>query len=422
MILVNKNLSFIQHAQADTSWVGTAKYEIGGRISSLGVSLLLLAESVGRVCLAALAGIAHLISLGYWEKGFVISKEQWGKALEASSMSWNCFLAVLSPKWLQDRLTHGPLSGETRENRLRIGAELIQGKLEKELRCAQRQMLEEEDGENFHYLAGNLGVSGAEQVGGCNVGFCHFIGRRPTMEDEHLATAFDLNVNGRNYPVRLFGIFDGHGGDATAKFLKARLKDMLEQTLIELNQNGLTDEGIWNALKLTFVRLNQEFVGESGSTATVAMTLDGKLWTANVGDSRTILVNGEEIMQLSEDAEPTNPRYRKGIENRGGEVRWNFGMRVNGIIAVARAIGDHILNGAISARPKITMIPFERIRQGSQLVLACDGIYDVASTRQVGGAIKGHWNHSPERKAKNLVFSAHQAQSQDNLSAMVVQF
>ncbi|OGN58689.1 MAG: hypothetical protein A3C42_01330 [Chlamydiae bacterium RIFCSPHIGHO2_02_FULL_45_9] len=52
---------------------------------------------------------------------------------------------------------------------------------------------------------------------------------------------------------------------------------------------------------------------QSGTTATVAMILDGKLWTANVGDSRTILDNG---IQLSEDAKPTDTHYRKGIENQ----------------------------------------------------------------------------------------------------------
>lgn len=427
MILVNQNLSFIQHAQADPSWVGKAKYEIGGRISSLGTALLLLAEAVGRVCLSILAGLAYLISLGYWEKGADLSKEQWGKAQVASSMSWSCFLAVLSPQSLQDRLINGPLGGEVRENRIRIGSELIQRKLEKELRYAQNQMLTEEDGEDFQYLEGNLGVSGAEQVGGYHVGFCHYIGRRSTMEDEHLATAFDLNVNGKVYPVRLFGIFDGHGGPEAAKFLKERLKGKLEQTLLEMNRNGLTDEGIWNALKLTFVRLNQEFRGHgpSGSTATVALVLDGKLWTANAGDSRIVLDNGGEILQLTEDAEPSNPRYKKGIVNRGGDVWWRGGgMRVNGILAVPRAIGDHLLNGAISARPKITMIPLTRVRPGSHLVLACDGVYDVASSRQIGGAVRDHRDQrdqTPERIARNIVNSAYQALSTDNLSGMVVQ-
>ncbi len=420
MILVNENISFIQHAEIDRSWRGKMKCEIGGRITSLGTSLALLAEGISRTALSLLAKLGSLASFGLWKQGAVWTTEHSEKAQAALILSLKCLMGVLSPKSLHDQLIEGPLKGEVRENRLRIGAELIQGKLREELRSAQNQMLREEDGEHFQYLDGNLGNVGSERIGEYEVGFCDYIGRRPTMEDEHLAVSFDLLINKARYPIRLFGIFDGHGGTEAARFLKERLQAKLEKTLIEMNPNGLTDEGIWNALKLTFVQLNKEFSGDSGSTATVCLTLDGKLWTANVGDSRTILSNGGEVLQLSEDAKPADPKYTKGIENRSGVVLWNQGMRVNGNLAVARSLGDHSLNGAISARPKITMIPLETIRPGSDLVMACDGIYDVASSQQIGRAMRDNEAETPETRARKIVFSAFEAQSTDNLSAMVI--
>jgi len=420
MLLVNSNFYFVQRAQVDPTWTGIVKYEIGGRITSLGTALLLLAEAVGRASLAILAGLAYIVTVGGWEKALSYSAMEWKDAKTAGSVSLSFFLSVLSPKSLANHLLNGPLSGLVRENRMQFGAELIQQKLEKEKRLAQNQMLQEIDGENFRYLVGNLGESGAEKVGGCDVGFCHYIGRRPTMEDEHLATTFELQINGKNYPVKLFGIFDGHGGPEASKFLKEHLKDKLHKTLLEMCVDGLSDENIWNALKITLVRLDQEFKGESGSTATMAMVLDGKLWTANVGDSRIILDNRGEIFQLTEDANPTDERYEKGIKNRGGAVYWNMGMRVNGAIAVARAIGDHFVNGALSARPKITMTPLDKIRRGSHLILACDGIYDVASSRQIGFAVRDHAHNPPETLARNIVHSAFEAQSGDNLSAMII--
>ena len=59
---------------------------------------------------------------------------------------------------------------------------------------------------------------------------------------------------------------------------------------------GLSDQGIWNGLKQTFVKLNQQFkqmiLSGSGTTAVIAMIIDGKIWVANLGDSRAVLSNG----------------------------------------------------------------------------------------------------------------------------------
>ncbi len=231
------------------------------------------------------------------------------------------------------------------------------------------------------------------------------------MEDEHLVSSFDLLVEGKTYPVRLFGIFDGHGGSAASQFVKSNLERVLSQTLNETCASTLTDEAVWNALKLAFVCLDKEFgTRVSGTTATVAMILDNKLWVANTGDSRTILDNG---LQLSEDAKPTDIRYRRGIEKRGCFVA--FG-RINARLAVARAIGDNLI-GPINARPKITAIPLPK---DTHLILACDGIYDVASTRQIAAAVQASGHLSPQEIAASLVYSAYQAGSTDNLSALVV--
>jgi len=82
-------------------------------------------------------------------------------------------------------------------------------------------------------------------------------------------------------------------------------------------------------------------------------------------------------------------------------------------------VGDHNV-GAISARPKITVYPLSMIPRGSHLILTCDGIYDVSSTRQVAAAVRIHNNQSAVELAKNIVYSAYQANSGDNLSALIV--
>jgi len=93
--------------------------------------------------------------------------------------------------------------------------------------------------------------------------------------------------------------------------------------------------------------------------------------------------------------------------------------RLCGKLSTARAIGDHDIT-AVSARPKITAIPLAKIPKGTRLILACDGIYDVSSTKQIASAVKDNNKLSATELAKNIVYSACNAKSKDNLTALIV--
>lgn len=425
MILADYNLSLIPNAQRDPACRSKVKFLAkidSGRISSFGIALVVMIEAVVRVVAVCLAAIVFCVTLGYWKDAGSFASRHWQLTNLGFSIGCDFFISVFSSRRVVglDQIVGGS-NGNERENRLRFGEALIQAKLRSELQYAQNQMNREEDDPDFRYMEGSIGSVEIEQVDGYRVGICHAQGRRAEMEDEHLATSFNVDAGGKIYRAQLFGVFDGHGGNEASKYLKEHLRAKLALTLAEFNAKGLSDVNVWNALKMTFVRLNQEFNMGSGSTAVVAMILDGKLWTANVGDSRALLVNDEQIVQLSEDADPADERYQRGIVNRGGFVIERGPVhRVCGIIAVARAFGDHDLEGAMSARPKITAIPMKEIKAGSHLMLGCDGIFDVASTRQVGRAIQEHRAAPEEVLAKNMVYSAFTARSEDNLSGMVI--
>lgn len=329
-----------------------------------------------------------------------------------------------------------------REHRIRSGAENIQARLEREFQHAQNQMANEPD-KAFAYREAPAAQTVPivppaleKRIGNYTVGISHFQGERPTMEDKHLATYFNLTIAGNVYPLSLFGIFDGHGGTKAAEYVRDHLQEVLNEALIEFNPNGLSDVGIWNALKITCVRLSDRFLLEyhsqiirfenesiadkHGTTATFSMILDGKLWTANVGDSRAILSNSGVPIQLTEDAKPNDPRYKRGIEKRGGEVLFYYLWRINADLSCARAIGDFRLHGANSARPKITMMPLSSIQPGSDLLIGCDGNFDVASTKQIIQTVHAHRDTTPGVLARNLVHSAHASGSKDNISMLVI--
>src|ERR1700722_11328682 len=337
--------------------------------------------------------------------------------------------------------------------------------LDKALEYAQEQMKKERKGRSFRYIDPpeedvwqdidwEKGIQNIQrtveegEVGGLPVGICYTQGRRPTMEDEQIRVAFPLHISGKDYPVQLFGIFDGHGGEGSfseaSRYVCEHLQEKLKANLEKFNSSGFTDQGIYYALKATFIELNKDYVNSEGfyendgTTATVAMVLDDKLWTANVGDSRIVLNNNGKPVQLTEDAKLDIPRHQERIIECGGKIiLWDNELRHVGKgagITMATVIGHPGTKGA-SPEPEITMTPLSEIEEGSDLILCCDGIYEVASTKQVvelnhnpkksaGEKALNELNHNPKRpageKAFNIAYAAFGAVSKDNLSCMVI--
>lgn len=66
------------------------------------------------------------------------------------------------------------------------------------------------------------------------------------------------------------------------------------------------------------------------------------------------------------------------VASQGGRVFFNSGMRVMGILATTRAIGDHDLQPyGVVPTPEVISIP--RNDEQEFLVLASDGLWDVMS-------------------------------------------
>lgn len=245
---------------------------------------------------------------------------------------------------------------------------------------------------------------------------CSAQGARGEMEDEDLAVSLRVELPTGTIDVPCFAVFDGHGGNACSRFLKEKFAGYMQQELSQ--QRRLDDLGINNAIKLAFAKANAEFmkttVDMSGSTATIALVIDGALWVANTGDSRAVLHDGEKAVQLSEDAVPSKAGFKKGIENRGGTV---FFGRVGGSLATARAFGDKGIVG-VTARPKIRKFDLNSRKRGRQLILACDGLFDYVGSKEAVDAIKGI--ESPSVAAKYLFDLTFRRGTKDNVTVMVV--
>lgn len=251
----------------------------------------------------------------------------------------------------------------------------------------------------------------------CEVGVANTIGVRPSMEDEHLAVNMSFTVAGVSHSAQLLGVFDGHGGRVVAAKVKAELEQRLKAILEK--QPSLTDESIANALTAVCIEMGDDFKNDkAGTCATIAFIHRGFVYTANVGDSRAIQIRpGGTALQLTEDAkpEPAN-RWGKGVNKRGGFVGGGRVWGENSGLAVAREIGRQDIQGVI-ARPKITKIPFQ-----NTLCIACDGLWDVATSGEAAKAIHTLQvsGKNPEEIAKAITLSAVGKGSNDNITCMIV--
>lgn len=127
-----------------------------------------------------------------------------------------------------------------------------------------------------------------------------------------------------------FGIFDGHGGYGAAVMasqnlhicLMKHLTKILDLDLLSNKCNSLyhtinTDDLIIGALESSFFEMDDLIFEErhscpntGGCTALVSVLLQDKLYVAQAGDSRAVVIRKDEIICLSKEFTPETERER----------------------------------------------------------------------------------------------------------------
>jgi len=175
------------------------------------------------------------------------------------------------------------------------------------------------------------------------------------MEDSHIA------VTNLSNGVSVFGVFDGHGGQEVALYVKKHYIKLLtalpsfksknyrlalEESFFKIDEQMLTDAGMKELTKLAKssgddpynpAQLMGSGRSMAGCTATVALITQQEIYCANSGDSRTVLSKGKKAVDLSVDHKPNDPEEKRRIIAGNGFVEDN---RVNGMLALSRAMGD----------------------------------------------------------------------------------
>lgn len=241
---------------------------------------------------------------------------------------------------------------------------------------------------------------------------------RSSQADSTLSGASDQSVvetdNG------YFAVFDGHAGTFAAEWCGKKVHLLLEE-IIRKHPNTPIPE----LLDMTFTSVDQQLeklpLKNSGCTAVIAVlrwedripnshsatgstaiapaaaqaakgdsrnegsstdadktvsklsesaTRQRVLYTANVGDARIVLCRNGKALRLSYDHKGSDENEGKRIAGAGGLILNN---RVNGVLAVTRALGDAYMKDLVTGHPYTT----ETVIQpeiDEFLILACDGV------------------------------------------------
>lgn len=280
-------------------------------------------------------------------------------------------------------------------------------------------------------------ANGQGEGNGLTYGFSSMQGWRMTMEDAHTVTPFVPGMDKCSF----YGVYDGHCGPTIAKYSSENiLPEILKHnSVVEMmNSDKEVDPNVISkAMIENFVVLDDHMRtippwknGEdhSGTTAICAFITPTEIICANCGDSRAVFSNKGELRMCTVDHKPYNEVERERIEKAGGSVMM---QRVNGSLAVSRALGDYeykctddmpSVAQQVSPEPETYIV--KRDESDEFLIIACDGIWDVMTNQEsidfVSNQLQIYENKS--EICDNLIEECFNRGSRDNMSVVLVTF
>ena len=230
------------------------------------------------------------------------------------------------------------------------------------------------------------------------------------------------NYEGEWPRVSFFSVYDGHGGNKCAEFLRQNLMKLI-------CYNDYFPKDIEKAIKYGFEKVDKlflescvkdgEIIDSSGSCALILLLVDNKIYIANVGDSRCLIStkNGLVRKDVTRDHKPNYPYEKKRIISNGGKIyqtktplNKNVDNESNlnkdktienlfllgpyrvfpGCLSVSRTIGDpfaKLINfggnpKVVISEPDIYCFDLEK-DDVDFLILGCDGIFDHLCSKDV---------------------------------------
>jgi len=273
---------------------------------------------------------------------------------------------------------------------------------------------------------------------GLRYGLASMQGWRIEMEDAHCAV---MGLPGSLKEWAFFAVFDGHAGERVSSHCADNLLETIiqtEQFSRYANEEDVSIEEIKKGIRDGFLLLDDKMrtipemaSGEdkSGSTAVCVLISPTHLYIANCGDSRAVMCRNGRVSFSTQDHKPINPAEKERIQNAGGSVMI---QRVNGSLAVSRALGDYEYKNVegkgpceqlVSPEPEIS-VESRDMSQDEFMVLACDGVWDVMSNEDLVDFIRSRLrvNNDLESICNQVIDTCLYKGSRDNMSIVLITF
>uniref|UniRef100_A0A8C9PMA8 Protein phosphatase 1B n=1 Tax=Spermophilus dauricus TaxID=99837 RepID=A0A8C9PMA8_SPEDA len=260
---------------------------------------------------------------------------------------------------------------------------------------------------------------------GLRYGLSSMQGWRVEMEDAHTAV---VGIPHGLEDWSFFAVYDGHAGSRVANYCSTHLLEHIttNEDFRAAGKSGSavapSVENVKNGIRTGFLKIDEYM--RNFSDLRNGMDRSGYLFYFIF----LVLGMNGQVCFSTQDHKPCNPREKERIQNAGGSVMI---QRVNGSLAVSRALGDYdykCVDGKgpteqlVSPEPEVYEIL--RAEEDEFIILACDGIWDVMSNEELCEFVKSRLEVSDdlENVCNWVVDTCLHKGSRDNMSIVLVCF
>ena len=247
-------------------------------------------------------------------------------------------------------------------------------------------------------------------------------------QDSFLVLQNEYNLKDFN----IFSVMDGHGvnGHLVSRFVTKYFTSFFKKNK-KMNSSNSSEDQIFyrlkkndhDVLKRAFRHAERDIeknsdidANFSGTTCVMVFQVGERLICANVGDSRAILVKGNNIIPLSIDQKPDDPEESKRIIQNGGEISqfeedgeksgpfrvWKKGEVYPGI-AMSRSIGDLIAT-TLGVIPEPKFLEEKVDKDTKFMVVASDGVWEFLENETVRDIVMPYYQkNDPNGACKELI-------------------
>jgi len=215
---------------------------------------------------------------------------------------------------------------------------------------------------------------------------------------------------------KLFAIYDGHGGVDVSSYLKKELPKYFKNKELPIKKSDIYKS--FNELQNELIKNNPTNAQDMGSTCLCALQQNNKLEIINCGDCRCVIGNNKKGIQITTDHKPNEQNEKQRLSKIKGdeEIYLDEDIWRIGPLSVSRSFGDTDTAPYITSKPDIFTY---KLNSGDDfMILACDGIWDVMTNKQVVDFIY----KNPQNTVRKLASHALKLGSTDNISAIIVYF